>query len=1511
MATRPKAPRRASKPRAAAPRGKARAPETLATGRGGGLTAVVAEKPSVGRDLARVLGATQRVHGGAALAGNGYVVTWAVGHLVRLAEPHEIHPEWKRWDPALLPMLPTTWPLVVSPDTRDQFDVVARVLRDPGVTEIVCATDAGREGEHIFRLVHAAAGCQRPWKRLWISSLTDAAIRDGFARLEDGAHYDALARAAAGRAQADWLVGMNLSRHYTMALRTPGARAGADGVLSVGRVQTPTLALVVAREIEIRDFVPEAYREVVATFGLPAPEGPPEGPPAPDAPETPRTYVGTRFEWVVDAETGKRTRQTRLPGDGPLADEIAARVRGGDARVLDRARETKRMPPPLLYDLTELQRHANRLFGFTAQRTLQLAQDLYEKHKLLSYPRTDSRHLTQAVAAADLPGVVAAITPHYPGLIAPGTDTRPLGRRFVDDAQVGDHHAIIPTTTRLSPAHETRLSSDERRLYDLVCRRLLMAWHEEFVWSVSTVVTEVASGPAAEPVTDLFHSSGTVIEQAGWKALDLGRPTAPGAPSARGANKRRRGAAAVDEDADAAPTGSDGEGAGGGVDDDQANARALPAGLEPGTPVTVEAVRVDDKKTRPPPRLTDATLLTAMETAGRLVDEKEISRAMKDCGLGTPATRASMIETLLTRGYLERRGKALAATERGVALIAAVDDEVKSPAMTGQWEARLSAMAGLSTAARVETLPEFMAGIADYVRRVVGRPGTLRGPPAAGISASARSQAPAVSTIRESRSAVPTPAPPTSTSSARTAARAPFEAAPTPTAGVPTPPAPTPSPPTVATERCPREPTPPERLRDLLREAFGFEQFRPHQEAVCRAAVEGRDVLLVMPTGAGKSLCYQLPGLARGGTTLVISPLIALMEDQVQKLCERGFAAERIHSGRDRAASRQACRDYLDGRLDFLFIAPERLGVPGFPEMLARRTPALIAVDEAHCISQWGHDFRPDYRLLGQRLPLLRPAPVVAVTATATPRVQRDIAVQLGLQAQGSTFIQGFRRTNLAIEVLELTPADRPEAARRLLAPAERRPAILYAPTRKKAEEAAELLARDFHVAAYHAGMSPADRDRIQTAFLGGQLDVVVATIAFGMGIDKADIRTVVHLALPASVEGYYQEIGRAGRDGNPSRAVLLHSWADRRTHEFFFERDYPEASVLRQVYTALGDEPQPRPSVQARVRLSDEDFDTALAKLWMHGGAHVTPDDDLSRGRPDWQPGYEATRAHREGQVELMGRFAAAHGCRMVHLVEYFGDRTDRGAACGVCDACAPEDCVAVRHHTPDAREGLQLELILRAVLQNDGMAAGRLCRELIGDTPEDRRRFDMLLAGLARAGFVTVEDETFDRDGKSITYQRVRPTAEGWRAQGRSFGDIRLVSPVLALPKGGRKAAARGEQKATETGVRSRKAAPRSAPALRKAAPADAGIDPAAPALEHTEADAELVAALKGWRLDEARRLGVPAFRVLTDRVLLAIAAECPARIDDLRRVSGMGPKLVEKYGAQIVGICSAFGG
>ena len=1140
---------------------------------------VVAEKPSVARDIAQVLGAHTRGNG--FLSGAGYIVTWAIGHLVTLAEPHEMNPAWKRWALPDLPLLPPKWPLVVAESTRDQYEVVRRLLLAPEVGSVVCATDAGREGELIFRYIYEAARAKKRVRRLWISSLTPDAIREGFRTLQEGKAFDRLADAARARSRADWLVGMNLSRVYSIL---------HDDNLSVGRVQTPTLAMLVARELEIRAFVPEDYLEVVATFG--APEG------------EPQPYQGT---WVRQGVPQRNA--SRLPPDGKEAEAIVVRAKRGLARVESVDRNSRKVPPPELYDLTELQRHANRLFGYTAQRTLEIAQRLYERRKLLSYPRTDSRHISRTVEST-LPAIVDAIAHPYRALLAEGTGERPLGRRFVDDARVSDHHAILPTTAK-PPAD---LTAEERAIYDLVCRRLLQAWHADHVFAVTTVITTIAWNGAS----DRFTSSGTSIEKVGWKALERTRATTEA---------------------------------------------TLPGGLVAGLPRRVVDAKSVPRKTKAPPRLTDGTLLTAMETAGRTLDEKELSDAMRACGLGTPATRAAILETLLRRAYVIRDGKLLQATDKGVALIAIVHEHVKSPAMTGEWESKL---------ARIERgegqLDAFMQDIERYVRGVVGNASS--------------------STSSSSPSSAPLPS---------------------------------------------RESSRPERSADLnvlLRDAFGFDSFRPYQEDVCRAAANGADVLLVMPTGAGKSLCYQLPGLARGGTTLVVSPLIALMEDQVAALSKRGFSAERIHSGRDRAASRAACKAYLDGALDFLFIAPERLGVPGFPEMLARRKPTLIAVDEVHCISQWGHDFRPDYRMLGERLPMLRPAPIIALTATATPRVQDDIVAELGLEAP-SRFIHGFRRTNIAIEVVERNPSDRADVVRQLLANPAHRPAIVYAPTRKSTEALAKLLSKRFRTAAYHAGLGAGVRDAVQAAFLGGQLEVIVATTAFGMGIDKADVRMVVHAALPATLEGYYQEMGRAGRDGAPSRAVLLHSFADTKTHEFFFERDYGQAS--------------------------------------------------------------SAQRDFKRDQLVKMRRYTETASCRMLQLVGHFGDRIDAGHPCGLCDACVPDACTA---HAIRATTALE----------------PRTSRTARAKTTKPRRA-----------------------KKRSPRARGQSPVATG--------GPVATVGPVEG--------------------------------------------------------------ALRVWRTREAKTRKVPAYRILTDRTLLGIAAARPRTTEELLGVVGMGPKLVLRYGAALLAI------
>ena len=1351
-----------------------------------GNVAVLAEKPSVARDVARALGATQSGQG--YLHGNGYVVTWAIGHLVALPQPHEIDPSWKQWRRNTLPMLPREWPLKVYDQTRDQFEVVRKILSSPRISSVICATDAGREGELIFRYIYEAAQCAKPVRRLWISSLTAEAIKKGFQALKPGADYDALADAARGRSRADWLVGMNLSRAYSLAY---------DEELSVGRVQTPTLAMVVERELTIRNFVPEDYIEVVATFH-------------PSGRQDESKYAGTWFR----AEGNQRV--TRLPAEGDGAKAIVARAQKGTAAIESVDNETQRMLPPLLYDLTELQRHANRLFGFSAQKTLDLAQALYERHKLISYPRTDSRHLSKDVAAT-LPRIVKTIEAPYRELLAPGTGERPLGRRFIDDAKVTDHHAIIPTTTS---GDKAGVNDDERKIYDLICRRLLSAWHDDYLTSVTTVITAIH----CESSVDRYYTSGTVVQQLGWKALD--RPT-----------ERKAGKGRIKKDEDG--------------DDEQADT-ALPSDLAAGQAQDVLDAKAKRKTTKPPKRLTEGTLLTAMETAGKTLDEKELSDAMKESGLGTPATRAAIIEVLLKRGYIERLGKALGATNKGIRLIEVVHPEVKSPVMTGQWESYLQRIQKGSA-----QLEPFLEGIEEYVREVVGRVGKEG---QVGRQAFATTQTP--------------PAP---NGNARTSVEGAARAA-TPQGASPH------NEPSLLSEGLNRSPVvaqPGESPEELLHRAFGFTSFRSNQEAVCKAVINGSDVLLVMPTGAGKSLCYQLPGIALGGTTLVVSPLIALMDDQVSKLASLGFSVARIHSGLNRAQSRQACIDYLGGKLQFLFIAPERLRVTGFPEMLAKRKPSLIAIDEAHCISQWGHDFRPDYRKLSQYLPALRPAPVIALTATATPTVQHDIVEQLGL-ATPALFIHGFRRENLAIEVVEVPPSRRTELVSELLSDAERRPAIIYAPTRKHAEALARDLSALFPVAEYHAGLDPARRERVQHGFLDGKLEAVVATIAFGMGIDKPNIRTVIHVALPASLEAYYQEIGRAGRDGEPSRTILMHSYADRYTHDFFFERDYPDVAVLDKIYKLLNDEPQPKDALCKKMTMDPESFDKALEKLWIHGGAVLDFAENATRGPDEWRDSYSIQSERRRSQIDLVMRYTETSQCRMSALVRHFGDHADGARACGICDFCAPQDCVAQQFREPTALERDAARAALKTLRNGQSPSTGRLYGQLFPGEQITRDAFEEVLSALARVGLVHITDAVFEKDGKTIPYRRASLSRDGHDLAEDAEIDFTLKE-VVSPAKRKRKIASKAKKTKTAK-------SPKPAAAAKKPVASNPGLEEK----------------LRTWRLAEAKKRGVPAFKIFKDQSLRAIAAKPPATPDDLLAIPGVGSATAKKYGAAICKLC-----
>ncbi|MDP9051107.1 MAG: RecQ family ATP-dependent DNA helicase, partial [Acidobacteriota bacterium] len=733
-------------------------------------------------------------------------------------------------------------------------------------------------------------------------------------------------------------------------------------------------------------------------------------------------------------------------------------------------------------------------------------------------------------------------------------------------------------------------------------------------------------------------------------------------------------------------------------------------------------------------------------------------------------------------------------------------------------------------------------------------------------------------------------------------------------------------------------------LASLLHRTFGHSSFRANQEAVCRAATDGRDVLLVMPTGAGKSLCYQLPAIARGGTALVVSPLIALMDDQAAKLSANGLRVARIHSGLSREDSRQACQNYLAGTLDFLFIAPERLRVPGFPEMLARRKLALIAIDEAHCISAWGHDFRPDYRTLGEHLPALRPAPIIALTATATPTVQQDIVAQLHLQ-NPALFIHGFRRSNLAIEVVEMSKPRRHEFTTQLLSNPANRPAIVYAPSRKAAEELAAELNRAIKLsgselnrpikpcapfiessamsgseltraikpcapfiessamsgselnraikpcatiaAAYHAGLEPSVRERVQQAFQSGKLEVVVATIAFGMGIDKADVRTVVHTALPASVEAFYQEIGRAGRDGLPSRTVLLHSYADRKMHEFFLDRDYPPATDLARVAQVLTDEYlMPEPLAQ-RLKMDFDTFSKSIEKLIGQGAATIDPAGNVRAtprsSTPDsWRSGYDAQIAFRRSQIDRMSAYAETQQCRMTAVIRHFGDTADAHRPCGLCDFCSPSTTSAQTFAPPTTDQARDLRAILR-VLESRSTSTGKLHTELGNGT--DRHTFDVLLDALARAGLITLTTDTFTSkdDGRVIPYKKAALTHEGRSEDASELADVLL--PAEFESDGPASRSSRKSKRAIKS--TSRKSSP----------DASANLTPVQKQLEE---------ALRAWRKSEAAKTGKPAFIVLSDAVLRNIATAEPQSIPELLTVPGIGPNKADQFGATIIALC-----
>ncbi len=681
----------------------------------------------------------------------------------------------------------------------------------------------------------------------------------------------------------------------------------------------------------------------------------------------------------------------------------------------------------------------------------------------------------------------------------------------------------------------------------------------------------------------------------------------------------------------------------------------------------------------------------------------------------------------------------------------------------------------------------------------------------------------------------------------------------------------------------------------ILTEVFGFSAFRGQQDAIVEHVCAGGDAVVLMPTGGGKSLCYQIPAIARHragrGVTIVVSPLIALMHDQVGALEEAGVHAACLNSSQSPDEARDVETELRAARLVLLYVAPERMLTPRFLAMLdtlhERGLLGSFAIDEAHCVSQWGHDFREDYlglTVLHERYP---DVPRIALTATADEFTRQDMVSRLNLDG-ARMFVSSFDRPNIRYTLVE---KDNPRAQllRFLREEHPGEAGIVYCGSRNRVDDtAAWLNGEGIEALAYHAGLDAQTRRERQDRFLREDGIVMVATIAFGMGIDKPDVRFVAHLDLPKNIEAYYQETGRAGRDGAPSKAVLLYSFADRRTHEFFFDRDYPEPDVLVRVHARLPRGFVPIGDLRARSRIEADVFDAALEKLWTHGGALVEG-EQARQGLADWQPSYVRQRDHKRGQLDEMLRCAESHGCRMLYLLRHFGDLDDARRPCGQCDACAPADCVVRRWRGPRPDERVLLERVLGALRERDRQGAGQLFRESGADGRLERRAFEGLLGGLTRAGLVQVARDEFEKDGQTIAFQRVSLTALGRAAGEPELAAITLPSLEVSAPAPRRR---KGAAKAAKA-----KPGPSRAPGAARPM-----VLP-----DEVEAAPELVAALKTWRLGEARRLGVPAFRVLTDRVLVALAAERPRDEAGLLAIPGVGPSLVKRHGGALLALLS----